>query len=150
VAAIEREGAAAVGADLAEAWRLEAARPAWGKDLSTETIPLEAGLLDRAISTTKGCYVGQEVIIRILHRGGGRVAKRLMLVECDASLADVPAPGTALHAGDEVVGHVTSAAYSPGRGRILAFAYVRRDAAEPGRRFTLDAGTGVEATAFSA
>ena len=57
---------------------MDAGRPLFGVDMDTETIPLEAGLLDRAISTTKGCYVGQEMIIRVLHRGGGRVAQRLV------------------------------------------------------------------------
>ena len=46
--------------------------------MTTDTIPLEAGIEDRAISFTKGCYVGQEVIIRVMHRGHGRVARRLV------------------------------------------------------------------------
>ena len=46
--------------------------------MTTETIPLEAGIEDRAISFTKGCYVGQEIIIRVVHRGGGRVARKLV------------------------------------------------------------------------
>ena len=63
---------------LVESLRIDAGRPRFGVDMTDDTIPLEAGLLERAISTTKGCYVGQEIIIRILHRGGGRVAKRLV------------------------------------------------------------------------
>ena len=46
--------------------------------MDADTIPLEAGIEDRAISFTKGCYVGQEVIVRVVHRGGGRVARRLV------------------------------------------------------------------------
>ena len=46
--------------------------------MDTDTIPLEAGIEDRAISFTKGCYVGQEVIVRVMHRGHGRVARRLV------------------------------------------------------------------------
>ena len=46
--------------------------------MDEETIPLEAGIESRAISLTKGCYVGQEVIIRVLHRGHGRVARKLV------------------------------------------------------------------------
>ena len=48
--------------------------------MNTDTIPLEAGIEDRAISFTKGCYVGQEVIIRVMHRGHGRVARRLVSI----------------------------------------------------------------------
>ena len=61
--------------------------------MTEETIPLEAGLLDRAISTTKGCYVGQEIVIRILHRGGGRVAKRLVTLAFDSPPSHLPARG---------------------------------------------------------
>ena len=53
-------------------------RPRFGIDMDTETIPLEAGIEDRAISRTKGCYVGQEVIVRVIDRGHGRVARRLV------------------------------------------------------------------------
>ena len=60
------------------ALRVEAGRPLFGVDMTTETIPLEAGIEDRAISFTKGCYVGQEIIIRVMHRGGGRVARKLV------------------------------------------------------------------------
>ena len=52
--------------------------PLFGRDMDEETIPLEAGIESRAISFTKGCYVGQEVIIRVLHRGHGRVARKLV------------------------------------------------------------------------
>ena len=53
--------------------------------MTEETIPLEAGIEDRAISLTKGCYVGQEIIIRVLHRGQGRVARRLVGLALDPS-----------------------------------------------------------------
>ena len=59
-----------------EAVRIEAGIPRFLVDMDTTTIPLEAGIEDRAISLTKGCYVGQEIIIRVLHRGHGRVATR--------------------------------------------------------------------------
>ena len=57
--------------------------------MTTDTIPLEAGIEDRAISLTKGCYVGQEIIIRVLHRGQGRVARRLVGLTLDPT-ASVP------------------------------------------------------------
>jgi folate-binding protein YgfZ len=111
--------------------------------LTPETIPLEAGLLDRAISTSKGCYVGQEIVIRILHRGGGRVARRLARLAFDTSLAEAPHAGAALVTDDgRGVGHLTSVAYSPARGAFVALGYVHRDAAEVGRRLALDAASG--------
>jgi folate-binding protein YgfZ len=121
-------GAIEIGDETVEVFRLEAGRPAFGVDMDADTIPLEAGLLDRAISLTKGCYVGQEVIIRVLHRGGGRVAKRLMRLEA-ASADDAIAPGSVIVAGDREVGRITSAAWSPSRGRAIALGYVHRDAA---------------------
>jgi hypothetical protein len=71
-------GAAEMSEDTAETLRIEAGRPRFGIDMSSDTIPLEAGVEDRAISFTKGCYVGQEVIIRVMHRGHGRVTRRLV------------------------------------------------------------------------
>ena len=65
--------------------RVESGRPRFGVDMTEETIPLEAGIEDRAISLTKGCYVGQEIIIRVLHRGHGRVARRLVGLSLNAS-----------------------------------------------------------------
>ena len=64
-----------VDADVAETCRIESGRPVFGKDMTEDTIPLEAGIEDRAISLTKGCYVGQEIIIRVLApRSGTRGA----------------------------------------------------------------------------
>ena len=132
-AALEQAGAAKILPDVLDALRIESGRPAFGVDMTDETIPLEAGLLDRAISTTKGCYVGQEIIIRVLHRGGGRVAKRLSRLELDASVSEVPAAGTILSAEGKDVGKITSAAFSPARDRVVALGYVSRDLAEAGR-----------------
>ena len=79
-------------------------------------IPLEAGIEQQAISFTKGCYVGQEVIIRVLHRGHGRVAQKLVGLLLEPG-RDVPAPGTALQADGREVGAVTSSVHSPERTR---------------------------------
>ena len=133
VARLEAAGIVSVTDDLATALRIEAGRPVWGADLSGDVIPLEAGLLERAISTTKGCYVGQEIVIRILHRGGGRVARRLVRLAIDPSVVDVPAAGTPIAVDGHETGHVTSAALSPVSGRIVALGYVHRDTAEAGR-----------------
>jgi tRNA-modifying protein YgfZ len=134
---LEAAGAAAVSDDAFEALRIEAGRPAFGRDMTSETIPLEAGLADRAISTTKGCYVGQEVIIRVLHRGGGRVVKRLVKLVFEPGLNDPPAPGTHLFVDGRDSGQLTSVVFSPSRGRFIALGYVHRDAAEIGRHVTL-------------
>ncbi len=120
-----------------DALRIEAGHPLFGIDMTPETIPLEAGLLDRAISTTKGCYVGQEVIIRILHRGGGRVAKHLVQLLADPDVAEIPDAGTPVFDRGREVGAVTSAAFGPAAGRVVALGYVHRDSAEGGRHVTL-------------
>jgi len=78
VAALTDAGARVVSAEAIEAARVEAGYPVFGIDMTDDTIPLEAGIEDRAISLSKGCYVGQEVIIRVLHRGHGRVARKLV------------------------------------------------------------------------
>jgi folate-binding protein YgfZ len=123
-----------IGADVLETARIEAGRPRFGVDMHDDTIPLEAGLETRAISFDKGCYVGQEVVIRILHRGQGRVARRLVWV------VSAPAPrtatgwqsGDAVHLGDKVVGNASSVCWSPARNGWLAIAMLHRDATEPG------------------
>jgi len=113
--------------------RIEAGRPVFPADLDPETIPLEAGVEGRAISMTKGCYVGQEVIVRILHRGKGRVARRLVGLRFGPGIQP-PRPGTSLTIGDEVasVGAVTSAGLSPAIGGAIALGYVKRELAEVG------------------
>lgn len=125
--------------------RIEAGRPEFLVDMDAETIPLEAGLEDRAISFTKGCYVGQEVIVRVMHRGGGRVARRLVGLRLDGGV--VPARGAAIRRDGRDVGAVTSAAASPRLGQPVALAYVRREAMEPGTSLTVDChGTPAAAT----
>ncbi len=124
-------GAVDVGTEAALACRVEAGRPLFHVDMTEETIPLEAGIEDRAISLTKGCYVGQEIIIRVLHRGHGRVARRLVGLALDPSAA-VPARGERILAGDREVGAITSAVLSPALSRPIALGYVHRDFVEPG------------------
>ena len=121
---LDELGAVKMSGELFEALRIEAGRPSFGVDMDEETIPLEAGLLERGISPTKGCYVGQEIIIRILHRGGGRVAKRLARLTFDPSVIAPPAAGTSILDGDRDVGRITSAAISPTqdmRSRLATF-----------------------------
>ena len=131
--ALEQAGASAVDGAALDAARIEAGYPVFGVDMTTDTIPLEAGIEDRAISFTKGCYVGQEVIVRVMHRGGGRVARRLMALRFEDA---PPLPGAKLFGGDREVGWVTSAARSPRTGSI-GLGYVHRDSAVAGTRLTV-------------
>jgi folate-binding protein YgfZ len=128
---LRRAGGVDVGPEAAEASRVEAGRPLFHADMDEETIPLEAGIEDRAISLTKGCYVGQEIIIRVLHRGHGRVARRLVGLAFVPS-ASVPSRGERIRAGDRDIGMITSAVRSPALDRPIALGYVHRDFVEPG------------------
>lgn len=103
-------------------------------------IPLEAGIESRAISFTKGCYVGQEVIVRVVQRGHGRVARRLVGLRIDASGLEgmAPAPGSSLRRDAREVGRVTSVVRSPALGQVIGLAYVMRDLAEPDTRLVVD------------
>ncbi|HEX7780896.1 MAG TPA: glycine cleavage T C-terminal barrel domain-containing protein [Vicinamibacterales bacterium] len=151
VEGLEAAGAVAISPDVVEVLRIEAGRPAFGRDMTLETIPLEAGLLDRAISTTKGCYVGQEVIVRVLHRGGGRVVKRLVKLSLARASGVEFTPGAAIFDNGRNVGALTSVAFSPAQDRFVALGYVHRDSAEPGRSLTVgeSQGTAAEIAGFA-
>lgn len=123
-------GAAFTSAGALEFARIEAGRPEFLVDMDADTIPLEAGIEDRAISFSKGCYVGQEVIVRIVHRGGGRVVRKLVGLTLDGEC--IPAARDAVKAERGEIGRVTSAAWSPRLDRTVAMAYVHRDFATPG------------------
>ncbi len=105
-----------------EVARIEAGVPRMGAELDERTIPAEAGVVERAVSFTKGCFVGQELVARIDSRGGN-VPRHLrgLVVEGD----EVPPAGAAVVVGDKDVGRVTSAARSPATGPV-ALAYVGR------------------------
>ena len=121
----------------AELLRVEAGTPRFGIDMDEQTIPLEAGIEARAISETKGCYVGQEVIIRVLHRGQGRVARKLVGLIFGPE-ADVASLGDRVYDGAEQVGRVTSAVRSPKLARPIALAYVQRARTAAGTEVQVD------------
>lgn len=127
--AIVAAGARPFGHATLEVLRIETGRPRWGAELDETVIPIEAGLQYRAISQTKGCYTGQEVIIRILHRG--HVNWHLRGVKLGDSPA--PAPGLELYrdGGEKAVGRITSACHSPLHEQTVALAYVRREVVPP-------------------
>ncbi|HEX8691923.1 MAG TPA: glycine cleavage T C-terminal barrel domain-containing protein [Longimicrobium sp.] len=144
--ALVEAGARPVGLGAVETLRIEAGRPRYGADLTEEVIPTEAfeesGLLGRAISFTKGCYTGQEVIVRIAHRGHVNKHLRGLLL----GDAPAPAPGAKLFNPENgrEVGWVTSAAVSPLLGQTVALGYVRREV-PPGAAVRVGSAEGAEA-----
>lgn len=134
IGALRRRLEAAGAAPLSdEAWtvlRLEAGRPAFGVDFDEDVLPPEAGIVERAVDHGKGCYTGQEVIVRIRDRGRVNRHLRGLVLEDGA----IPEPGAELWAEgrDRAVGAVTSAAFSPRAGAVLALGYVRREVEVPG------------------
>ena len=126
-------GCTEVDAAATEVVRIEHGRPGFPEDLNAETIPLEAGIEDRAVSFTKGCYVGQEVIVRVLHRGHGRVSRKLTGLTMNQLVDPPPFSAVApLWHDDETVGEMTSAGFSPAAGTVIGLGYVKRDWLEPG------------------
>jgi folate-binding protein YgfZ len=138
-------GAVALDRDAADALRIEAGVPRFHVDMDEETIPLEAGIESRAISLTKGCYVGQEVIIRVLHRGHGRVARRLVGLAFDGDV--LPAAGESLQADGKDIGEVTSRAWSPALQRIIGLGYAHRDFVAAGTPLTTASGITLQVVA---
>lgn len=127
---LKAAGVAEADPETAEAIRIEAGVPKFNHDMDEETIPLEAGIESRAISFSKGCYVGQEVIIRVLHRGHGRVARKLAGLVLDGE--SVPPASTPVTAAAREIGEVRSSAMSPALGHPIALAYLHRDFLAPG------------------
>ena len=139
-AALGASGALEMDEPTADALRIESGVPLFQRDMDEATIPLEAGIESRAISFSKGCYVGQEVIIRVLHRGHGRVARRLVGLRFDGP--QIPAPGATIRSGDREIGEVTSSTHSPALNRPIALGYVHRDFVEPGTKVAVGESSG--------
>jgi folate-binding protein YgfZ len=124
-----------LSAEEAEALRIDAGIPKWGSELSPSVLLPEAEMSD-AVSYTKGCYVGQEIVARLHARGHtNRVLRRILLTED----APVPPVGATLHVPEDgpepgrEIGRVTSAAESPSRGgQAIALGYVRKEYFAPG------------------
>jgi len=113
-----------VSEEAAECLRIEAGRPRLGYDMDADTIPQEAGINERAVSFTKGCYVGQETVARLHYRGKPNRHLRGLRLSQPAQR------GTEIVLGERVVGRLGSTCVSPRLGPI-ALALVRREA-EPG------------------
>jgi len=122
-------GAVAIGSGAWETLRVEAGRPTYGTDMDESTILSETGIVDRAVDHTKGCYTGQEIIVRIRDRGHvNRSLRGLLFAE-----GPVPKTGAELFQEGRVVGEVTSVVESPRREGPIGLGYVHRDVLDGGQ-----------------
>jgi tRNA-modifying protein YgfZ len=135
-AALLKAGALPVAESAVECVRIERGRPRYGLDLDEGVIPQEAGLNERAVSFTKGCYVGQETVARLHYRG--RPNRHLRGLR----LAAPAAPGDEVSLEGRPVGRIGSVAQSPRFGSI-ALALVRREA-PPGSTVTVGGALAAE------
>jgi aminomethyltransferase len=130
---LEQAGGSHVGREAVEIARIESGIPREPVDVNENYILLETGL-DEAVSYTKGCYLGQEIIARIHWRGQPAKRMRGLLIDGD----EVPAPGTPLFAdAGKKVGEVTSSARSFALDRVIALGYVHRAYLDPGTQLML-------------
>jgi folate-binding protein YgfZ len=136
--AIERGGAWPCGFTALDTLRIEQGIPYFGLDITEKNLPQEVGRDASAISFTKGCYIGQETVARL--DALGHVNKQLVGVRLEGP--QVPKPGLELNADEQVVGQVTSAAFSRQLGAPLALAYVRRGNNAPGSKLASPLGNG--------
>jgi tRNA-modifying protein YgfZ len=135
VAALLARGAEPVTEEAAEIVRVESGRPRFGREMTTATIPQEAGINERAVSFTKGCYIGQETVARLHYRGKPNRHLRGLRLSARA------AAGDPVRLGERELGTIGTAVLSPAHGPI-ALAILRREA-EPGAVVTV--GDGIEA-----
>lgn len=134
-AAAGPDGLAVVSDEAIEVSRVEAGAPRFGIDYGTDNLPQETGL-DDAVSYTKGCFLGQEVVARLHYRG--QVARRISRLEVAA--AEPPVAGIVVRLEDRDAGQVTSAVQSTISGKVTALAMLQRRATEPGTELSLEGG----------
>jgi tRNA-modifying protein YgfZ len=127
VAALEAAGIPSADSDAARVVRLEHFKPRFGDDLFDTSLVHDTQQL-HAVSFNKGCYLGQEIVERVRSRG---MVHRL-LAGLRIAGANPPGAGTPVLAGGVEAGKITSAAYSPALGSVVALAYLKRDSATPG------------------
>lgn len=144
IAAARELGGRACGWTALETARIEAGIPRFGADMDESNLAPEAGIESRAISYTKGCYIGQEVTARI--RTYGQVAKSLRCLRLADDLKTLPAKGNKLFHDGKEVGFVTSAVKSPALHQAnIALGYVRKESNQSGIRLTLRTADGESA-----
>jgi len=122
--------------------RIEGGIPRFGVDMTEVNLPQEAEIQDRAVSFTKGCYIGQEVIARI--RTYGQAAKSLRLLRMPTEVQRLVEPGEKLFKEGKEVGYITSSALSPKHGAEVALGYVRKESNSPGSILRLKSADGPE------
>lgn len=122
--ALREAGAVPISAAAAEILRVEAGVPRFGAEIGPETMPAEAGIVERAVSFTKGCYIGQETVARLHYKG--RPNRHLRGLRLSAPAA----PGASVRLGEKEVGRLGGAVVSPTLGPV-GLAILRREA-EPG------------------
>ncbi|MFQ5961212.1 MAG: aminomethyltransferase family protein [Candidatus Methylomirabilales bacterium] len=125
---LQEAGATPVGMAALNSLRLEAGIPWFGIDFDEENFPQEAGIEDSGVSFTKGCYIGQEFVIRIAHRG--QVNRRTSGLTMQGE--SIPRPGDRILRENKEVGRITSAAFSPIFGSVIGLGMLRRESQEPG------------------
>jgi folate-binding protein YgfZ len=133
--ALSERGAVEVSEAAAEVLRVESGRPRYGAEMSEATIPAEAGINERAVSFTKGCYIGQETVSRLHYKGRPNRHLRGLRLSAPARAGDV------IWFEDREVGRIGTACISPALGPI-ALAIVRREAG-PGDRVAVSDGRAV-------
>ncbi len=129
----ETAGASPVSLDDARVVRLENFQPRYGEDIFATTLSQETQQ-SHAVNFSKGCYIGQEIVERV--RSRGLVHRLLAGVEIDT--AEPPEHDARVFHGEEDVGKITSAAFSPALGKVVALAYLRREMAEPGTALSVN------------
>lgn len=137
-------GARAVGQEALERLRIEAGLPRFGVDMDENNVVLETGL-DDAVSYTKGCYIGQEIIARIHWRG--HVAKRLAGLSFEDN-REAPRGAKVRTVDGKEIGRLTSVAISPHLDKAIALAYVKYDYLAPGTEVRVIFEEGDERAAF--
>jgi folate-binding protein YgfZ len=130
IAAARSFGGGVSGWQALEVARIEAGVPRFGIDMDETNFPQESGIEADAVSYSKGCYIGQEILNR-LHTMG-HVNRELRGLRLDGQTQNLPVKGDKLFFRDQEVGYITSAAASPVLKANVALAYVRRDLKEPG------------------
>ncbi|MSU64276.1 MAG: aminomethyl transferase family protein [Pedosphaera sp.] len=140
IAAVRQAGGAICGWRALEAARLEAGIPRYGADMDETNLPPEAGIDPSAVSYTKGCYIGQEVIARI--RTYGQVAKALRGLRLADNLSPLPVKGDKLLKDAKEVGYLTSVLASPLLNGNIALGYVRRETNQIGTTLILRSQSG--------
>jgi len=140
IAATKAVGGRACGWQALESARIEAGIPRYGADMDETNLASEAGIEERAISYSKGCYIGQEVIARI--RTYGQVAKALRGLRLADDLKTLPVRGDKLFKEGKEVGYITSAVASPALKANIAIGYVRREHKGTGTDLTVRMGEG--------